>query len=60
VAQANVYERVAYSCLMLYGIMIFGNLLSELAEINRAARVTEMAKMERVQAAMEFMSGGFR
>jgi len=33
---------------------VFGNLLSELAELNRAARTEELEKMDRVQAALDF------
>ena len=42
---------------MLYGILVFGNLLSELAELNHAARSEELTKMESVQAAVDFMAG---
>jgi len=42
---------------MLYGILVFGNLLAELAEINRTARMLELSKMENVQGALDFMHG---
>ena len=57
ITATNSYERIMYSALMLSGILVFGNLMSELAEINRAARVSELETMERVHAAMQFMSG---
>ena len=53
----NALERLFYSALMLYGILVFGNLLSELAELNHAARSEELTKMESVQAAVDFMAG---
>lgn len=34
----NMAERLVYIVLMLYGVLVFGDLLSELAELNRAAR----------------------
>jgi hypothetical protein len=54
IAATNAPERLCYSALMLYGIMVFGNLLAELAELNKAAREDEIEKMERVQAALDF------
>ena len=50
-------NSVVYSFIMLYGILVFGDLLSELAELNRATRTEDTSKMERVQAAVEFMQG---
>ena len=34
--------------LMLWGVVLFGNLLADLAEINRATKIGEMEKLEKV------------
>jgi len=38
--------------LMLWGVVLFGNLLADLAEINRATKMGEMEKLEKVQLAV--------
>ena len=43
--------------LMLQGIMVFGNLVAELGEINRVVREEETDKMQKVQTAADFMHG---
>ena len=53
----NEWERAFYVLLMLCGVMIFGNLLSELAAINQATRELELSTLDRVRAAKEFMEG---
>ena len=53
----NPTERITYCFLMMYGVMVFGDLLSELAEINHATRTQEIEQMEVVQAAVDFMAG---
>jgi len=57
ISATNLAKRVVYSVLMLYGILVFGNLLAELAEFNRTARMLELSKMENVQGALDFMHG---
>ena len=41
--------------LMLAGVLIFGNLLSDLADIGHAANAAEVAKLKKVQSALDLM-----
>ena len=55
IAGSNTGERVMLIFLMLWGVYAFGNILAELAEINRASSMTELEKLEKVQHAVDFM-----
>jgi hypothetical protein len=44
--------QAVYILLMIYGILVFGDLLSELAEINRASRNAELEQMEKIQVSV--------
>jgi hypothetical protein len=57
ISATNAVERFVFSLLMLYGILVFGDLLAELGEINRVSRSQASAIMEKVQAAADFMHG---
>jgi hypothetical protein len=53
----NAVERAFFSLLMLYGIIVFGNVLAELGEVNRVVRTEESEKLEKLQTAADFMRG---
>jgi hypothetical protein len=56
ISPQNFAERMMCMLLMLCGIVVFGNLLAELAEINHATRELEVEKLKRVQHAVDFMN----
>lgn len=56
IGPANSSERICCMFLMLTGIVVFGNLLAELADINRATQQATVQKLERVQTAVDFLT----
>ena len=56
IGPSNRSERMGCMFLMLTGIVVFGNLLAELADINRATQQVNMQKLERVQTAVDFLT----
>eukprot|EP00802_Teleaulax_amphioxeia_P010134 Tamp_10159.p1 GENE.Tamp_10159~~Tamp_10159.p1 ORF type:complete len:600 (+),score=124.83 Tamp_10159:229-2028(+) len=56
ISPGNTGERIMGILLMLSGILIFGNLLADLAEINHAANSHVVEKLEKSQQAVELMS----
>jgi len=55
IVPTNTVERVMAILLMLAGVLIFGNLLSDLADIGHAANAAEVAKLKKVQSALDLM-----
>ena len=57
ISPVNATERALTCILMLTGAVVFGNLLAELAEINRATQVRDR-RMHETDACMRLLSVG--
>jgi len=55
ISGSNTGERAMLIFLMLWGVLTFGNIMAELAEINHASNSTELEKLAKVQHAVDFM-----